>query len=158
MPSEPITLDGRQYRIGERKLSAMEQFHVTRRLGPAVVIAGVSLKMILDGKNVSMDAFAGVAAPVMDVISHMSDEDVEYVIYKCMRCVERMQGGVWAPVTSPSGKDFMFADMDQAAMIRMTWEVLQVDLANFARGMDDGGSLTEESAATDRPRASFPST
>lgn len=158
MASEPITVDGHEYRIGDRKLSCMEQFHITRRLGPAIIIAGVSLKMILEGKKVSLDGFAGVAGSVMDVISHMSDEDVEYVIYKCMRCVDRRQSGVWAPVTTPGGQDFMFADMDQAVMVRMTWEVIQINLANFAKGMDDGGSLTEESAATVRPRDSSPST
>lgn len=158
MASETIVVDGQQYRIGDRRLSAMEQFHVTRRLGPAVVIAGVSLKMILAGKGVAMDALTGVAGPVIDVISHMSDEDVEYVVYKCMRCVDRMQSGVWAPVTTPDGKSFMFADMDQAAMIRMTWEVIQANLSNFARGMDDDGSSTDGSAATTHPRASSPST
>jgi hypothetical protein len=138
--TQEVRLAGNTYRIGERPLSAMEQFHVTRRLGPALVVAGVTFKMILEGKNISMDDLVNVAGPVMQVVSHMSDEDVEYVIMKCLRTVDRQSGGAWAPITTPDGKQFMFADMDQAVMVRLTIEVLQANLANFAKGMNDDGN------------------
>lgn len=155
MASE-IKIGSATYRIG-KKLSAMEQFHVTRRLGPALIICGVSFKMMLDGIDVPMENWMAVAGPVMEVVSRMSDEDVEYVIFTCMSVCERAQGGAgWAPVLAPGGRTMMFADMDQAEMIRLTIEVLRGNLENFAKGMFVDGNSTDESAVTDHPQGTRP--
>jgi hypothetical protein len=148
---EPIEVGpGHTYRV-TKKLNCMEQFHVTRRLGPALVIAGVSFKMLMNGENISMDALVSVAGPVMQIISRMSDDDVEYIIRTCLKTVERMQNGAFAPVLTADGSAFMFADMDQAEMIRMTVEVIQNNLENFMPGVNEGGSLKPASATAAHP-------
>lgn len=130
-----ITIGANQYRIA-RKLNAMQQFHVTRRLGPAILICGATFKMMMEGQDVPTDAWIEVAGPVMQVIGHMSDADVEYVINTCMSVVERQQADAWAPVLS-SDKHLMFADMNQLELIRLTVEVIRGDLTNFMKGMAD---------------------
>lgn len=145
-----------EYRTTKR-MDAMKQFHVTRRLGPALVIAAASLKSILDGKNLAQDALLAVAGPVMQIVSHMSDEDVEYIIRTCLATVERKQGDTFAPVMTPDGKQFMFADMDQAVMIRMTIEVIYINLENFMPGTSDGDDSPTKSAKATRPYVTSPS-
>jgi hypothetical protein len=137
-----MTLAEHTYRIGVRKLSAMEQFHVTRRLGPALVVCGVGMKMVMEGMKVPMEDWVAVAGPVMEIVAAMKDEDVEYVVMTCLKSCERMQNAAWAPLLTSDGKGFMFADMDQFEMIRLTVEVLFLNLSNFAKGMNADGSLT----------------
>lgn len=146
-----IKIGDATYRLG-KKLSAMEQFHVTRRLGPALIICGVTVKMMMEGMEVTLTDWLGVAGPVMEVVSKMSDADVEYVIFTCLRACERAQGtSGWAPVVAPDGKQLMFADMDQMEMIRLTVEVLRSNLENFAKGMTVGENSTEDSVETVNP-------
>lgn len=146
-----IEVGGNRYRPG-RRLSAMEQFHVTRRLGPALVICGVTWQMMQDGVQVSLDDWVAVAGPVMEIVSKMSDADVEYVILTCLQALEREStGGHWSGLVAPDGKSMMFADIDQAAMIRLTLDVLRTNLANFAKGMSAEGSSSEGSGSAAHP-------
>jgi hypothetical protein len=145
-----ITIGANTYRIGKR-LNAMEQFHCSRRLGPALVVASVTFQDILSGRKLAMEDWVGVAGPVMEIVSHMSDEDVEYVIFTCLSVVERAQGSAgWAPVIAPDRKTLLFADMDQFELIRLTVEVMQINLQNFMRGMEGAANLSEGSPM-DRP-------
>lgn len=145
MSNESIKVGAATYRLGKR-LSAIEQFHVTRRLGPALVLCGVTWQMIQQGIEVSLDDWVAVAGPVMDVVSKMQDDDVEKVITTCLRAVEREQGSAWAPVMSSAGQ-IMFEDIDQAEMVRLVLHVLRHNLSNFARGLTAGESSTEGSGA-----------
>ena len=145
---EALKVSGHDYVVA-RRMPAMTQFHVTRRLGPALVVCGVTFKMMLDGVAVSLDDWAAVAGPVLDVVSHMSDDDVEYVINACLRCVDRRnENGTASPLVAP-GTDatLMFQDVDMAVMLRLTVEVLRENLANFARGLTADGSSSGGSVA-----------
>lgn len=156
MNSEPIEVAGHQYRVA-RKMDAMVQFHCTRRLGPALAVCGVTIKMVLEGVAVPPEQLAVVAGPVMEVVSKMTDEDVEYVIFACMRCVERFDGQRWAPVLALTphgdGRALMFQDIEQAELIRLTIEVLRDNLVNFARGLSAGGSTSAAAASGSAPQA-----
>lgn len=152
--STEIEVGGQRYRLA-RKLDCMTQMHVTRRLGPALVICGVSFKMMMEGARLPLDHWVGVAGPVMQVVSNMKDEDFEYVVNACLSVAERYQAigaGVWSPVLSPKPEQrVMFDDMDQAEVLRLVVEVLRSNLANFAKGMAAGGSSTEDSAGAATP-------
>lgn len=145
---EEIEVAGHKYRVGARRLNCMEQFHVTRRLGPAIVLCGITLQSLLNGQRVAMEDFMSIAGPVMDVVSHMPDEDMEYVIMTCMRTADRLSGGLWAPVLAPDGKRFMFDDMDQIELIHITVAVLRANLENFMKGMNVGGNSSDSSVTT----------
>lgn len=151
MAVEELTLANHSYRIGVRKLNAMEQFHVTRKLGPALVIAGVTFKALMEGVKVSIEDWVAIAGPVMDVISRMSNEDVEYIIFTCLKAAERLSGGNYAPVLAADGRQLMFADMDQGELLQLTLAVLRDNLENFFKGMNVGAILSGSSETNQSP-------
>ncbi len=126
---------GKTYQFG--KLSAMEQFHVMRRL--AAVSSGL-------GEGISkLQAAGGAAAilsrdpsqivsvvsPLMTAIGKMSNEDSEYVINTCMKVVQRKEGDVaWTPVQSSPGH-LMYADIGLTAMVALVWRTLEFNLGGF---------------------------
>lgn len=132
----PIELDfefkDHKYRI--MPLDAMSAFHVSRKLAPVLVASGASLFSALkakdEGQKVQLDDMMLVAGPVADVISKMSNEDVEFVIQVCLRSVKRQAGDKFAPMASSTGA-LMFQDVGMAEMIRLTIEVTRVSLGDF---------------------------
>jgi hypothetical protein len=126
-------VDGKKYQVG--RMDAMKQFHVARRLGPALVIAGVSIEMARKGLD-GADALA-MAGPVMTTISKMADEDVDYVLFTCLGVVKRQEGDKWAPVLTQDGKTLMFSDLELPQMLRIVIGVLEANLANFLKAVPD---------------------
>lgn len=116
------------YQIG--RLSALSQFHVTRRVAPILANMGVSVidSLRVSGK-LSDDDMVAVMGTAADVVSKMSDADVEYVIFTCLSVVRKKQENVWAAVVN--GKQFMFQTMDMQLMMRLTVAVLKENLSSF---------------------------
>jgi hypothetical protein len=131
-----ITLAGNVYRIG--KIDALTQFHVTRRLAPVLASLGVGVTTLLQsGEEVgdTLEAFLPVMGPVSEVLAAMSNEDVNYVIFACLSAVQRAQaGGKYAPVTTATNQ-IMFQDIDMVVMVRLTVEVMRINLAPFFEGL-----------------------
>ena len=125
---------GSTYQFG--KLSAMEQFHVMRRL--ASVSSGLGegisrLQQAGGAKALLADGGAAldVVSPLLRAIGSMSNEDSEYVINTCLKVVRRRQGEVaWAQVQSSPGV-LMFPDIGMTAMIALVWRVLEFNLGGF---------------------------
>lgn len=132
-----IEVAGQTYQIG--KLNAMTQFHLTRRLGPMLVVAGVSLDMLRNGMKVDINDIVAMAGPVMGILSKMEDEDVDYIVFTCLSCVKRKQvGDTWAPMSTKDSKGaplLMFEDVEMPEMIRIVLEVLRINLGNFLTGL-----------------------
>lgn len=137
-----MTVDGRTYQIG--KLNALQQFHLTRRLGPVLVVAGISLDMLRKGMKVDIGDLVAIAGPVMDIVSRMSDEDSEYIVFMCLGVCRMKQGDSWAPLLSPESKQLMFQNMEMPEMLRVALEVIKVNLGNFLTGLGD--ELTSQSS------------
>lgn len=116
------------YQIG--RLSALSQFHVTRRVAPILANMGVSVidSLRVSGK-LSDDDMVAVMGTAADVVSKMSDADVNYVIFTCLAVVRKKQENVWAAVVN--GQQFMFQDMDMQLMMRLTVAVLKENLSSF---------------------------
>ncbi len=132
-----VTVDGHTYRVG--KLDAKTQFHVARRLGPAVLAVGAPLLGMLgaERKAETSDLLA-LAGPVAQAMALMSDADANYVIDRCMSVVARQQEDRWAPVATATGV-FMFQDMEWVTLVRLTVEVLRENLGNFFQTAPDAG-------------------
>jgi len=69
------------YQIG--KLNALQQFHITRRLGPILAAMGVPLLKLKMGSTMDLEDFAPLLGPVSDMMAKMSNEDSEYIIFTC---------------------------------------------------------------------------
>jgi hypothetical protein len=136
-PTE-VQLSNNVYRVG--RADAMTQFHVARRLAPVLAALGVSLMDLLkqappapadgDGAPSLADVdMLAVMRPVMDIVSKMTDEDVEYVIKAALSVVQRQQGDRWAAVQHKG--QLVFADIPMTDMIRLAVEFVRENLGGF---------------------------
>lgn len=118
-----LPLDGHVYRIG--RMDALTQFHVARRLGPVIA------SLAEGGADFSiLDVMAGAT----QVIAKMSDEDVNYIINRCLLVVARVvEGSRPAPVMR--GNQFMFNDITMPQMVRLAVEVIKENLGPFFPGL-----------------------
>lgn len=121
-------INGQQYRTG--KLNAIQQFHVARRLAPALWAMGAAAA----GAELTDLSDAGALmklGPVAEALAKMSDADTEYILKTCMSVVARQQGQGWAAVQAQNGSALMFEDIDLPVMMRLTFVVVQENLGNF---------------------------
>lgn len=112
-------VDGQTYRSG--KMNARTQFHVLRRVAPAVA----QLTAFSTGQG-------GAAAlpALVDAISKLSDEATDYVLDQCLAVVERKQGDAGWHKVLPAGLSIaqgrlQFADIDMMAMLQIVSYVLR---------------------------------
>jgi len=138
-----IEVAGRRYQIG--RLNALQQLHLTRRLGPMLIVAGISIDMLRKGMKIDLDDMVAMAGPVMELLSKMPDAEVEKIVFTCLSVCKRLSGTAWAALTTPDGTQLMFADMDMPEMMRVVLEVIKDNLGNFLTEL--GGELTSPSSS-----------
>ncbi len=115
---------GATYRIG--KMNALTQLHVGRRLLPALIAVGIRAEDLGRKEGVGIVDFM---EPAVKLMGSMKDEDVNYVLFKCLAAVTRQQGERWAQIVN--GERMMFEDIDMPSMVRLTAAVLQENLGGF---------------------------
>lgn len=129
---DSIEVKGNSYSIG--KLDCFQQLHITRRLAPAMALAGISLSEISTKQSVTLDDFVPMLVPISKVIAAMPEDDVNYILRTCLSAVKRGQaGGKFAPVQA--GAALMFADIDMPVMLRLVTEVVKENLGPFLQGL-----------------------
>lgn len=106
-------------------LDTFTQLHVARKLGPAMgIVAG-----LVDPANMDKEK----ALLTVLLLSHISDEDAEYVVKKCLSVVTRAQpAGGFAAVATPAGQ-LMFADITMESMLEIAIGVIEENLGDFFR-------------------------
>lgn len=148
---------GLELQLGEHtynvdKLDVMRQFHVARRLAPAVWAlarsAGAVLKNALpEGVPMTfanvvtglkgledgalMGAVVESAGPLVDVFAHMSNDDSQYVINECLSVCSRKVGDAGWQVAYVEGAGFMFHDMSLPEMMQLVFAAIRHNLGNF---------------------------
>lgn len=129
------TVRDNAYRIG--KMSAIQQFHVTRRLGAVSGALGEGLSRLVKSGGAARllesggDGAMTVIEPLLTAIGRMTDEDSNYVINTCLAHVTRRVGETaWSPVQSSPG-NMMFPDVDMFVMLVLVWHVLEFNLQGF---------------------------
>lgn len=150
--SKTVELGGHVYNVD--KLDVMRQWHVARRLAPAVwalsrsagnvmrealpdavtpSLDGVvkALKGLEDGALMGM--LVNAAGPLVDVFAHMSDADSEYVINTCLSVCARQVGDTgWMPAYV-EGSGMAFHDMTLPEMLQLVMAAVQHNVGNFSR-------------------------
>ena len=125
----------RLYRFGN--LSAFEQLHVARRLGP-LVHGGLfflgpaydSFKAYESGDAEAADkAFVQAAyssKPFLDALASMPENDLNYVVSTVLGRTKRKVAGEWMRVYE--NNTLRFDDMDMVEILRLVVEVLNQQL------------------------------
>lgn len=138
---------GQTYRVG--KLTAKQQFHVSRRLAPflANVMHGLDPKDLLakaeqpeaQGAQAKEGETEGLAwlAPLAGTLADMPDEPLDYILNACLSVTERKQAtGGWAKVQVEGA--LMFEDIDMAGMLTLAFNVLKHNLSGFFDALPQG--------------------
>lgn len=114
-------INGQTYQIGA--MSTMSQLKVARRLGPALPIL----------QGLTAEANQGKDPTLLTVLmlSKLSDEDTDVVMYECLASVARRQESGWASVYVKGA--LMFSDMDLRTLLLLTTQVIQENLGDFFR-------------------------
>lgn len=139
-----ITINDQLYMLG--KLDAIRQFHIARRLAPALLALGAAaLDVLKRGGGLTDAAAVASIGPLVEVVAGMSDADSEYVLRSCLAVVSRKSGDGWAPVHNAQG-GLMFADIDISVMLRLAFAVIRDNLGNFMPALPDNPEPASTSA------------
>jgi len=110
------------YRIG--KMSAMQQYHLVRKLGAMIPILDDTLSRKADSGR------AWVAGAAVGILGQMSDADAEAVIFTCLDVVERKDGDRWVKV-HPRGGNLQYDDIDILVLFELADKVVEENLGPF---------------------------
>lgn len=143
-----IELNGNTYRV--EKLTAMEQFHVSRRIAPIVPtiipifagLAGSPEESFLE----KLPSMSGAIQSFADGIATMPDEASEYVLSTCLSVVRRKVDQGWAPVWSKSHRVPMFDDIDISILLNLAIRVIKDSLNPFIQGLVSSQKMSPEKA------------
>ena len=139
---EIIPIGGHDYTIG--RLNALDQLHVSRKIAPIIpnimpilteVAKGDLEKVIAsietdeNAELAGLEPLAKALEPFMEAIAKMPEDDVNYVIYKCLSVVKR-NGSVVC-----RGESIMFDDLDMNHLLPLTVAVIRTNLGNFIQGL-----------------------
>lgn len=139
---EIIPIGGHDYTIG--RLNALDQLHVSRKIAPIVpnimpILTEVAkgdlervIKSIEDGENNELEGLEPLAEalePFMEAIAKMPEDDVNYVVHKCLSVVKRGGAAVCRNNT------IMFDDLDMNHLLPLTIAVIRMNLGNFIQDL-----------------------
>lgn len=139
---EIIPIGGHDYTIG--RLNALDQLHVSRKIAPIIPnimpilteVAKGDLEKVIESiesdENAELgglEPLAKALEPFMEAIAKIPEEDVNYVIYKCLSVVKR-NGSVVC-----RGESIMFDDLDMNHLLPLTVAVIRTNLGNFIQGL-----------------------
>ncbi|MDC5350429.1 hypothetical protein NRA49_06705 [Acinetobacter baumannii] len=84
----------------------------------------------VDGKDLTgLQPLAEALEPFMEAFAKMPEDDVNYIIHKCLAVVKRGSASVCR------GQSIMFDDLDMAQILPLVIAVIRVSLANFIQGL-----------------------
>jgi hypothetical protein len=127
-----------EFKVGEHsyssgKMDPFGQLHVARKLAP--LLTKLAPQVSADGEPPTQQTTMQLLAPISEALSEMSEEDVNYVLHRCLAVVRRLQGtDVWAPIWNVRAKALTFEDIDVGEMLTITMQVLGDNLGNFMQG------------------------
>ena len=163
---EQIEIGQQTYTIG--RLNALDQLHVSRKIAPIVPkimpiltelakgdLAAVFEKLDtekgdqepddtalqVDSDDLKgLEGLADALGPLMNVFSEMAEDDVNYLIHKCLSVVRRGNA-----VMSRNGA-LMFDDLQLEQIFPLVIAVIRINLGNFIQGLLMKASSTKQSA------------
>jgi len=137
-----MEINGIEYTIG--RLNAVDQFHVSRKIAPIVpklmpIIAEVAkgdLAKVIDslseeenGDLKELQPLADALSPFMDAIAQMPEEDVNFIIFKCLSVAKR--GGA----VVCRNNSIMFDNLGMTELLPLVIATIRLNLGNFIQGL-----------------------
>ncbi|MEN8381367.1 phage tail assembly chaperone [Acinetobacter radioresistens] len=148
--SDLLPIGQHEYSIG--RLNALDQLHVSRKIAPIIptlmpiiteVAKGDFAKVIEsieaddsnsveqnESKDLSgLQPFAEALEPFVEAFAKMPEDDVNYIVHKCLSVVKR--GGAIVC----RNNSIMFDDLDMGQILPLVIAVIRLSLSNFIQGL-----------------------
>lgn len=129
----------REVAIGENvfvigQLPPKTAFHIARRLAPFIGALRKLLPYALSERRFDaeqLEDIVDIVEPVAGILAEMRDEEANYILDHCLGVVQvRLpEGRGLAPLMV--GGTLMYENLSMPTMVRLTWEVIQANLAGF---------------------------
>ena len=135
----------RDFEIGSRKfklnkIDAFKQFHIVRRVAPILADLLPAMKDIQKVTNTDLsesaklDELAKIAAPLMNGLSKLSDEDANRILFGLLSSVEVQQvSNNWARVATDSM--LMIQDIELPMLLQIAGRAFMYNLSGFFAGL-----------------------
>jgi hypothetical protein len=118
----------RQYQAG--RLSAMQQFHIARRLAPVITRMGEAGSFDLEQLKAGGGMLKAIQ-PLADAVAALPDVDCDYVIKLCLAVTMRKQNDVWVHIWHKQADKLMFEDIDMFEMLLIVSHILRDSIGAF---------------------------
>lgn len=132
-----VTLQDKNFRIG--KLNALDQLYVYKRLSPILPAFAIGFEKVgelarageaTDNDNlISMAQMIGAFSSIIETFSRIPDEDMDFILKKCLAVVQIQDGKEWHPVASNG--QIMYDSLDVSDMLNLVFYVVRDELVNF---------------------------
>ena len=134
-------INGTEYRAD--KLTAMQQFHISRRIAPLlpplIPIALMLFKSNPSGTAIDPDkllANPAIVQPFTDALSGMPDEAVNYVFDECLSVVKRKAGDTWIKIWDRRAHAPLMDDVGgMEVLLPIVTRIISANLGPFIRGL-----------------------
>ncbi len=130
-----FSIDGIEYKA--IKVDAVKQFHLARRLSPflesvfPIVVKFKSGQIKIDDPESSFDALLDSYTPFAKMISELSDEQADYILFGLLACIRmKEKNGLGWPAIS-SGNALMQQNINAVQMMKLAYHAFMENLADF---------------------------
>ncbi len=137
MGKQDFSIGDKQFKV--RKLDAIKQFHILRRISPILeellpALGGISKSAKnIDSLNEDekFDVIAKFVGPIMKGLSQLSDEDANLVLFGLLSAVEIQQqpAGNWTSVVV--GSSLMIQNLELPALMQLASQAFMFNLSGF---------------------------
>lgn len=142
-----------------RRMSAMVEESVTRKLAPLLNMAIPALAALKNGQGkVDFDSVApdGIIRGLTTAFADMNDEHARFILASCLGVVERQQGDGWAKVWGPTSNTPVFDDIRAPQMYLIAAKVMEAAFRDFMAALGpsfSAGGVPQAETTSDSPTA-----
>lgn len=130
MSTTLLKVGDHQYQIG--KLNVFEQLMVAKRLAPLFASLMATGEIARSGDQTKVgDLLIAMLPKLSEGLATLKDEDLLFVVKKCLSAVRRQAGPGFVPVVSDANQRLMLEDIDLPQMLELTWAVINQSLSSF---------------------------
>jgi len=106
-------------------MDAFTQLKIVRRMGPAMPL----MEGLVSPENLAKDR----SIVMVLMFSHISEEDMLFVVHQCLELVDRQGPGDQAPVPVQRNGTVMFDNITMSEMLKIAVAVVEENIGDFFR-------------------------
>jgi hypothetical protein len=125
-----MLISGQKYIFG--KLNARKQFHVARRLAPAIADIAPLLKLIKSEEVEDKEEFGIKAIEMLgNALSKLKDDDADFILDSLLDSVSRELGQGTGSAPIRSNGVMMYQDIDMPTELALAFHAIKANFADF---------------------------